>query len=350
MKFLFTGNYELDYNRTSIITAGLKKLGSEIVHFPFKKTRGDTKKKLIELGDQCDYVFLPSFTQREAPFVRRCLPTKKIIYDPLISHYMTRIFDYKLTSPWNPASLLSYFRDWRSHRAADLIFTDTEQHKKYFNRLVGTPLKKMEVLYIGNNFSDFYPEKNIESPQGVFRVGFYGGFIPLQGVLTILKAALILRDQYPTHKIEFNLIGSGFEFEAAREFARDQQLENVQFPGWVAYNQLRENLQKFDLALGIFGDGMKANHVIPNKIFHYAACGLPIVTKDTPAIREIFTADQNIALTSGTSEDLAKCIVKLKNDDGLRTQLGRNAFQLINNGYNEVKVAERFLKAISTHF
>ncbi len=350
MKFLFTGNYEADYNRTRIIAVGLEKLGHEIVHFPFKKGSREIKSRLVELSETCDYVFLPAFTQWQAPFVRKSLPKKKIIFDPLISHYMTRIFDYKLTSPWNPASLLSYFRDRRSQRAADLVFCDTEQHKKYFHRLVRTPLKKMEVLYIGNDFADFYPAKEPRDNPQVFRVGFYGGFIPLQGVLTILKAAVLLRDRHPHEIIEFDLIGSGFEFEAAQEFVGNHKLENVKFPGWIPYDQLRERLQKFDVALGIFGDGMKADYVIPNKIYHYAGCGLPIITKDTPAIREVFTPDQNIALVSGTPEELAKSILKLRNDAALRAELGRNAFQLINNSYNETKVAETFLKAIATHF
>lgn len=350
MKFLFTGNYQPDYNRTHIIRVGLEKLGHEIVHYPFKKRNSESKKKLVELAALCDFVFLPSFTQWEAPFVRRALPKSRIVFDPLISHYMTRIFDYKLTSPWNPASLLSYFRDWRSQRAADLVFCDTEQHRKYYHRLVRTPLEKMEVLYIGNNFSEFYPAPQEVARREVFRVGFYGGFIPLQGVMTILKAAVILRDQYPQEKFEFDLVGSGFEFNLAQDFALTENLKNVLFPGWVSYDKLRDRLQRFDLALGIFGDGMKADYVIPNKIYHYAGCSLPIITKDTPAIRELFTDKENIALVSGSAADLADSIVKLKNDRVFRERLGRNAFQLINNGYNEIKVAENFLRAIATHF
>jgi glycosyltransferase involved in cell wall biosynthesis len=342
MKFLFTGNYLPDYNRTLILKTGLQKLGHDIIEFPFAKKRAAVKSKLLELAPKVDVVFLPSFTQREVGFVRKVLPGVKLAYDPLISHYMTKIFDYKLASPWSLGALRSFYRDKWSQAAADLVFTDTEAHRQYFHKEFGTPLEKMVVLYIGNNFADFFPVKMANrSPSKKFRVGFYGGFIPLQGVMKILGAAKLLKESGRGDDIEFDMVGNGFEYAKALAFIAEHKLTNVLTPGWVPYPQLRSVLTEFDVALGIFGDGPKTDLVIPNKIYHYAGCGLPIVTKNTPAVRELFTDNENLLLTDGTPES-----IMLKSDASLRERLGRGAFQTINSGYNEIKVAENFMAAI----
>jgi glycosyltransferase involved in cell wall biosynthesis len=362
MKFLFTGNYLPDYNRTLIIKKGLQKLGHEIVEFPFEKGNSAVKRELLVKAAAVDVVFLPCFTQREIRFVRKVLPLAKIAYDPLISHYMTKIFDYKLASRWSLGAFRSFYRDKKGQAAADLVFTDTEAHRQYFHQTFGTPLEKMEVLYIGNNFGDFFPKQAVKdsaagatdsaaTPISVrkFRVGFYGGFIPLQGVMKILTAVKLLNETGRGADIEFDMVGNGFEYEKALAFIKTHRLTNVVTPGWVPYPQLRARLSEFDISLGIFGDGPKTDLVIPNKVYHYAGCGLPIITKDTPAIREIFKNNENALLTSSAPEAIADAILALKKDASLRERIGHNAFQLINSRYNEVKVAETLVAAIHRH-
>lgn len=348
MRFLFTGNYLPDYNRTAILKAGLKQLGHDIIEFPFEKKNGESRTRLKELAAGVDIVFLPCFTHREARFVRKALPKAKIAYDPLISHYMTKIFDYKLAWRWGIGALRSFYRDKWSQAAADLVFTDTEAHRQYFHREFGTPLEKMSVLYIGNDFKEFFPPPRERVASEPFRVGFYGGFIPLQGVMKILAAIERINQSGRGHDIHFELVGSGFEFEKAKAFVAEKKLKNVLMPGWLKTHELRERLHSFDIALGIFGDGIKTDLVIPNKVYHYAACGLPIITKDTPAIRELFADGQDLLLVNGSPESIEAAIFRLKRDSALRARLGKSAFQIINTRYNEVKIAENFISAIES--
>src|SRR5688500_5123004 len=100
LKILFTGDYLPDYNRTAIIRAGLKKLGHDAIDCPFKKKNKTNKLMVARLAAEVDFIFMPSFTHREVGFVRKAVGSRLIIFDPLVSRYLTKVHDYKLVSPF----------------------------------------------------------------------------------------------------------------------------------------------------------------------------------------------------------------------------------------------------------
>ncbi|MEK6556210.1 MAG: glycosyltransferase [Bdellovibrionota bacterium] len=350
MKILFTGSYEPDYNRNKILIAGLKKLGHEVIEYPFKK-KSQADRGLLKLRvSEADFVYLPSFTHREVGLVKGYTKAagKKLIFDPLVSRYLTKVHDYKLVSAFGLSAWRNFYRDKWSLAAADFVVTDTKAHLEYFHQTFKVPREKMAPLYIGNNFDEYFPAARMEAEQApvtsgdskVFKVGFYGGFIPLQGVGRILEAAKLLRDHT---EIEFEMVGSGFEFEKAKEFVRNHGLVRISMPGWAKQTELPGYINGFDLALGIFGETAKADLVIPNKIYHYAACAKPILTKDNEALREVFTPGRDI-ITIGTSpQEIADAVLKLKANSSLRLQVGQAAYKLIQDQFNEVKVAEKLI-------
>jgi glycosyltransferase involved in cell wall biosynthesis len=55
----------------------------------------------------------------------------------------------------------------------------------------------------------------------------------------------------------------------------------------VDYSELVDWIHRADICLGIFGDSEKAARVIPNKVFQILSTGTPLITRDSPAIREL---------------------------------------------------------------
>lgn len=344
MIITISGNYSVDYNRTHIILQGLQTIPNiTIIHAPFKK-KADTKKPhFIEALEKADIIYMPSFTHNEVPKIQK-LTSKPIVFDPLISRYITKVFDYKLVHKYSIRALKNYLKDKRALRAADGIIADTEAHKQFFMQQFNIPEQKIHVLPIGVHTPDFTPTES--SPNSVFTVGFYGGFIPLQGVTNIIETARIL---HTNPQIRFELVGNGFEYEKMQQLSEKYGLTNLSFTGWVPYETLAETINSWDICLGIFGETMKADIVIPNKIYHYAALKKAIITKATPAISELFTHNTSIITCAAKPEEIAKHIIDLQNNSEKREYIAEQAYNLITQSYNEKKIAESFVSILSQY-
>lgn len=342
MVILFVGKYTSDYNRNKIILDGLRKRDDvEIVEYQFKKRKEFDLNKFKELDSKVDFIYCPSFSHKFVRLIQKHA-TKPVAFDPLISNYLTKVFDYKNVSRWSPRAYRNYLKDKLPFKSVDVLIADTEEHRKYYNKTFGIPLDKIKILPVGANTTEYKPE-NKQPESRDFTVGFYGGFIPLQGVKFIIKAAHILKDE---NDIKFNLIGTGYQWEEMKQKVKDLNLTNIHFDGWSDPEKLPNKLNPFDVCLGIFGETPKASLVIPNKVYHYAAKGKPIITMESKAIREVFTNNQDIKLVSNTGEAIASAILELKKNTEARNQLGNNARKLIEDSLSEDKIAERLIEIL----
>ena len=329
-----------EYNRTLIILNGLRELGYEIQEYEFKKFNKEVAKKINEYSREAYFTYVPSFCHKSVSFVKKN-SVCDVVFDPLISKYMTNIKDYKKYSKVSYEALRSLYRDFRSSMKADFLIFDTIAHRDYFIKKYNIPFKKTGIVYVGANTKDFNENAKLEKDTtGKFRVGFVGNFIPLQGVLNILAAAKLLKEE---KDIELILIGDGYEYQQAIEFKEKHSLDNVIFEGRVDYSKLDSYINSFDICLGIFGNTLKSNVVIPNKIFNYASCSQPVLTMDTKAVTEVFKHGENIYLCKAEAEDIANSIKNLKANPVLCKKLGRNGFETVCKKYNETKIATALL-------
>ncbi|MBK21363.1 MAG: hypothetical protein CMP63_03460 [Flavobacteriales bacterium] len=343
MIILFAGKYTGEYNRDKIIFEGLQKRNDvKIIEYKFNRKKDFNREKFSTLNKQCDIIYCPCFSHKFVRLIKKNA-TKPVVFDPLISNYLTKVFDYKNVTRRSPRAFRNYLKDKMAFNAADILIADTEQHKTYYHKTFGISLEKIHILPVGANTSLFKPIKR--KPNHPLIIGFYGGFIPLQGTKFIIEAANILKKNT---SIYFKLVGTGFEYEKMQQLVGDLNLKNVHFEGWISYNELPEKISKFDICLGIFGDTIKANLVIPNKIYHYAAMGKPIITKNSEAIKEIFTENKNIKLVNNNGKDIAEKILEVAENSDKQNELGKNARKLAEAEFNENKIAEKLVAIFKT--
>ena len=93
----------------------------------------------------------------------------------------------------------------------------------------------------------------------------------------------------------------------------DEDLHDIRFIDWIQYEQLPKAISAADVCLGVFGKSAKAARVIPNKVFQVLASQRPLITMDSPAIREIVSpATPGVWLIEpGSGAALAEAINKV---------------------------------------
>ncbi len=211
-----------------------------------------------------------------------------IVWDAFLSLYDTIVEDRKLVSHHHPLARLLFWWEWLACRAAALVLLDTEAHAEYFIDRYGVGRTRVGAVFVGAESEVFVSGMAAHRSPANKRVLFYGQFIPLHGIETIVRAARLARNV----EIDWILIGSGQEEERIREMLTSEPLPRLRWIPWVQYEELAKWIQEADVCLGIFGATEKAGRVIPNKVFQILAAGKPLITRDSPALRELVSEDQ----------------------------------------------------------
>jgi glycosyltransferase involved in cell wall biosynthesis len=242
---------------------------------------------------------------------RRAARGRPVVFDPLVSLHDTLVGDRGRFRLHSPAARVLQAVDRRAFGLADVVVADTAAHAAFYRERFGLAGDRVRVCFVGAEDRLFRPGA---SPDGPFHALFVGKLIPLHGLETILAAARLVPD------IPFRVVGSGqLEWQLAAAPA------NVKHVPWVDYEQLPAELHAAGCALGIFGTSAKASRVIPNKAYQALACGVPLITADTPASRELLTHGEDALLVpAGDARVIADAVRLLASDGVLAARIGNS--------------------------
>ncbi|XKT75428.1 MAG: glycosyltransferase [Patescibacteria group bacterium UBA2103] len=316
MKICLFGFFDPSYSRNSIVVKSLLACEAEVVSVQKEKVSlGGIFSLLFSIPKDIDVVLVGYSDNRIGVLLAKIFFRGPVIWDAFYSLYDTRVHDRNLVSKHNLKAWLYWFLDWMNITLADGYVFDTAAHREYFEKTFGAKRNKGKVLYIGSDTEEVSCEERDV-------IGFYGKYIPLQGVEKIVEAAALL----PEYSFEF--IGSGQTYKAVQERIKELGVENITCIDRLPYDELMQRVCSWKLALGIFGASEKASRVIPNKIYDAAALGKAIITLDTPAVRELFVHDRDIILVDGSPESVAREIKDLMEDAERRVRIGDSAKML----------------------
>jgi glycosyltransferase involved in cell wall biosynthesis len=312
VRVLYFGTYERRYPRNAQVISCLRRAGVEVVERHASVWEGPEQKWGLGLGvlprlalaearllrrprDAADAVIVGYPGHLDLPAARRAARGRPLVFNPLVSLADTLVGDRgRFRSGSLPARLLTAI-DRRALRAADVVVADTQANAEFLAELSELPEQRFAVCFVGAEEDVFQPGWVPEEPATAV---FIGKLIPLHGLETILGAARFAPE------LRFRVIGSG-QLESLLE----SRPENVDWVRWVEYDRLPGELHRAACALGIFGTSDKARRVIPNKAFQALACGVPLVTADTPAARELLADGESALLVPpGDPEALADAL------------------------------------------
>ena len=249
-----------------------------------------------------------------------------LVFDPLTSRYEERVVDRQLVPRGSWLARWYLATDKAGCRAADRILFETDAQMAYFVETFAVPRAKCRRIWLGADADVMRPRPASVRRDG-FTVFFYGRFSPLHGIEHIIKAAAHL--EHRGDPVQFVIVGAGQTYPAIRALATQLAVSTVTFIDPMPYPELALMMSAADVCLGTFGTASRAGRVIPFKVFDALAVGLPVITADTPAIREALTGGEDVWLCpGGDSEALADAIATLKRDPELCRKLAANGHRV----------------------
>ena len=352
------GGYARGYARNEVVQKGLAKLGipvrscyvSHKVRVPFRYF--GLAYKYFRAPQDFSVIYVPEFRHKDVPaaWLLGKLTRKRVVFDPLVSRYDTRVHDRgdardRSWQAWHNKNI-----DRLSMALADIVLADTQAHADYYTRELGINPGKIRLLPVGFDEDIFHPDVAPAPPEPpaktgppVYKVLFYGTYLPLHGIQTILEAAGQLRS-HP--EIRFELIGGGQTRPEAETYVEQEQLTNVQFSSRVPIEDLATKIASADICLGIFGRTRKALRVVPNKVYQCLAMGKAVITARSEAIQEHFQEGEHICLVPpGDAGALAEKILYIQQHPEEHAAIARRAAEHLMQHYSSERIADGFVQA-----
>jgi len=319
----FLPGRESSYARSRVLLTGLRAAGL-VVHDCSSSNKSGLRYfigvvRFLKSKRECDIILVGFFGQFLVPIVR-LFTKKKIVFDTFLSAYQTLAFDRKVINPKGVAAAIIRFVERLSCEIADSCLLDTQQHIDYFVKEYHLDRSKFHRSFLGAGGAEAPPAPVPRTTEPI--VHFHGEFQALHGVKFIIEAA----KQLP--EIKFRMIGSGRELDSCILYCRTLKVENIEFIPMVPFETVRRFIEEATICLGIFGETEKAQLVIPIKVYEALAMGKPVITSNTPAIRELLTHREDVFLCGpGDSDDLARAIQTLLTDADLRNKIAANGYR-----------------------
>jgi glycosyltransferase involved in cell wall biosynthesis len=366
MRVCAFGSFDRAFDRSWILLEALEQSGAEITYCHFDLWAGHRHKtklfpwrwlllagrylagmisisrRLLQSA-RCDVLYVGYMGHVDLLFAsflnrrRRSL----LVFDPCISLYNTLVEDRQLVAAGGVMAKMIRRLDIVPCRLADVVLCDTKCHGEYFEQSLGVARAKVHRVFVGAGEA-WQQARWLPHADSTFHVLFYAKFSPLHGISAILDAADRLADE----AVRFTIVGGGQLEEAVRQAVERRGSAHIEWIPWLERDALIDRMRQCHVSLGIFGNTTKASMVIPNKVFQALAMGVPVITRDTPAIRELVEDGRSVVLCGTDGASIASAIMTSRDDFAGLLAIGNRGRDAFAEHASHGALAEQFLEAV----
>lgn len=259
-------------------------------------------------------------------FVSRLFKNKVVLelYDSITTHYLENkgaasISEQDLDKVKQDNVDLSLEKERLAIANADQIILTTEYESTFLSQLldITIPPEKRLSAPLCCSPKGVYQRQFMQD--GVFRICWWGSFLPLHGLDYLLGAAKILQKSEVPFKLEcFGAYAPGSIAHFFKKYSHKIETE-----GLGTHVTLRRDLTfadgslpdylvtHCDLALGIFGDTLRAQSAVPNKLIEALAMGIPSLTRSAPVLHEFFQPEVDLWTCEPSPEAIAQAMLAI---------------------------------------
>ncbi len=278
--------------------------------------------------------------------IKKIMPQVKIIYE-CREYYPDAIRDYNKTKGIKTINkyLYSYYFDIlekiKASESDKIIVTDDSIYNR-FRKIVGN---KVTIVY---NFSDMVNNSVEGNSTKKYDLIYCGGITKVRGILQIIKAVKIAKDE--GYELKCLLVGPIREPELENEIKKyidtNNLKNNIIITGEVSYDKIPLYLQKSKIGLVTLMPIPKYKKNIPMKQFEYMTYGLPIVGSDLPPIKKFVNeADSGLIINPEDEYSIWKAVKELLTNEQLYNKFSKNGIYAAKNRYSW-KISEQKLLSV----
>jgi glycosyltransferase involved in cell wall biosynthesis len=225
----------------------------------------------------------------------------------------------------------------RSLKNATKLLVSNEGTKELVSNFYGIPKNKMSIVPNGIDLSSFEKNNNDRKKNIVFSGAMYYH----RGLDILLGAVQEIVKKIP--EARFILIGDGQEMQKLKNSVIEKNLSsNVEFKGWIPKNEIPYNLMESCIGIGPLRATEVTKNALPIKVLEYMASSLPIIAAEETLQEDILKDGQNGYFIKN-SDDLAKKIIFLLQNDQLRESMGKKSRDMVSQ-FDWKNIANRILE------
>jgi len=260
------------------------------------------------------------------------IPSAVIVFETIPRNF---IFTYLLPYALNTKRVVA---------EANLFLPQTRRAKSYLGSC-GVPETKLRIVYPGIDLDLFKPASRVQDKNEIV-VLFVGNFLQ-KGLPDLLEAFSKLARECPN--VVLWIVGDGPPDILAKVTIL-QRIHNIRYFGKVQHRALADIYRQADIYCQPGRDVMRFGIKTGEEQFSYSlveamASGLPIVTTDCGATREVVGKD-NIVLQQQNVDGLTTALRTLVRDQELRKEIGASNRKRAEQLFNREIQAKRFLDQI----
>lgn len=207
-----------------------------------------------------------------------------------------------------------------------------------------------------------YPVKNVwdyncETPPEIsticemnFDLIYIGGLTEDRGVFKILKSVSLLKQEFP--QLNVLILGKFHSPAVEKEFNDTINARNlnaiIYYQNWIPAEKIGLLLKRSRVGLWLFNPQSKRmRRAVPLKVLEYFAAGLPVVSVNTPLMRDLVEKNRLGVCCEYQSAAIAKAIGELlRLDKEEYAAMSKRASDLIEYQYNWEAIEPRLLKLV----